>query len=161
MLKFLRFAAAMSLQVAFTCGGVGCSASSSGRLELMESDEPSPPASDAGDERPKPDSGRPSLVQALTYDDVRPIFTTKCNGESCHSSTEISRPALAASERSLAYQEAVEVARRLVEVVLSGEMPFGRRCASDGAFVSPEPEGCLTPEEREVLVNWVAQGTPE
>ncbi len=172
MPKLKRFGAALLFQAVFISCSMGC-ASSDGFItitdepansdELTDTDaqatEPDT-AEDAGEET-RMDAGRPPLVQALSYDDVRPIFTERCSGTSCHSSTNSSRPGLAASNPTVAYEAAREAGRRIAQVIESGEMPFGRRCVVDGEFADPEPEGCLAPQERMRLLNWVAQGAPE
>jgi hypothetical protein len=126
-----------------------------------------PPASDGAAGAPGADAavaGADSSSAIVTYQDVKPIFATKC--VPCHLTGGIG-----AQFHTLA--ESYETANKpsgscspkpvgacTLELVKSGYMPFMKKCTGDPAKDSGNP-ACLTAEEQQRLADWIAGGLRE
>jgi hypothetical protein len=110
---------------------------------------------------PRTDTGGAAVV---TYQDVKPLFATKC--VPCHLPGGIG-----AGSHTLADSYATannpsgacapkKIGECTLQVVKSGYMPFGKGCSGDPAKDSANA-ACLTAAEQQRLADWIAGGFRE
>src|SRR5256886_17678725 len=82
--------------------------------------------------------------------DVAPIFYSNCR--SCHRPGEIAPMSL------LTYKDARPFARAIASEVSRGVMPPWHADPAHGEFLNDRR---LTPQEKDIILKWVANGAPE
>jgi hypothetical protein len=109
-----------------------------------------------------PADGGPAVV---TYQDVKPIFATKC--VPCHlpggigaGSHTLADSYSSANEPSAACTGGIKKGECTLVLVKSGFMPFQRGCTGNSAMDSANA-ACLTAAEQQKLADWIAGGLLE
>jgi hypothetical protein len=121
-----------------------------------------PDAGGGGDSGPGGADGGGSSV--VTYQDVKPIFATKC--VPCHLPGGQGAPfhtladSYATANNPAGSCSGKKVGECTLELVKSGYMPFMRKCTGDPSKDAANP-ACLTAQEQQKLADWIAGGLLE
>jgi hypothetical protein len=105
-----------------------------------------------------------SAVAVVTYQDVKPIFATKCvpchlpggQGAEFHTLADSYETA----NKPAGTCPGKKVGECTLELVKSGFMPFGKGCTGDPAKDTANA-ACLTAAEQQKLADWIAGGLLE
>jgi hypothetical protein len=109
-------------------------------------------------------AGADSAPAAVTYQDVKPIFATKC--VPCHVTGGQGAPfhtlaeSYASANKTSSACSPRKIGECTLELVKLGSMPLGKGCTGDPARDAANA-ACLTAAEQQKLADWIAGGLRE
>lgn len=121
-----------------------------------EVDEAPPPAAAVDTDEPAADEEEPPAVAAgdISFaSDVWPIFNGQC--APCHTDLGLGGQNIGATNKSAAFDEAVDLEDAILSEIESGDMPTS---CSQGALGDP---GCMSESDFATIEAWYEAGAPE